>query len=357
MTEVLSRLRKVEENVRSVHSFFAEARCDGNANSVYFINVDPDDLGEGHQLWSMRVDEEGKPAPITFLHTKNKNIFQSMCAAMAVCSNTTDDIDAGLWATRGERCSAVAFVNLDPKLCGPDSDWEDDEFTAKTMDEIGTTFNSSEDAFRHLAVVGNHPVVREKTAYEESDVTAYPAFAVLGLIYRMEKVETKATFCESLVDPAKHKIGAWAKKLSSPKLIDHRTDLENVNVIFADVISNPKATGVVTHWDKSHTAFTKRKIGIEETLADAWMKKVVLHHFLTRARPTNDAEAQHVADVLNEKLTKLTQDGYFNQARVKSHSFEPNEDKLILEIEMGPKRSIQEIVVQVGESFGSEDED
>ncbi len=344
MGQTLEQQRPLEQNVHSVNSFFVEAGLDGEANSVYVINHNPvrdelstrlgetciqemtpsPDLGDAHPLFGtsvMRDKDTGRlvDLPITFRKFEDKQVIQTMCAAMALGANLLGQQQMVYWAARADQSLAVAFVNVDPSLCGPDP---------LDLKSLGTilrrNYTNPSETFQSIAAVANHGIVRWrlKEYGEETDVVAFPAFALLGKIYHQEKADVGKSMTCSPINPEEDRMKeGWMAKpptlaagrtrsVLSPWLLDSRQAFNDTNVIFIDTSDNRLGDDVLHNFNSACSAWSVNRVPFTLKLGANWLRKVITHHLLQNAgAPKDDQAAQNVGRSLNEKLALMASSG------------------------------------------------
>lgn len=326
MKATLAAQRGLEKNIYSLYGFFVEAGCDGTAESVYVINhnavndkyaeelgetsvqqmpVDPA-LGNVHPVFGTSVDRNGKPMPIVFRPLDAVGVIQNMCSAIAISAEVKGQSKLDWWAKRAQESSAVCFVNVSTDDCGP-KPWD----PAKTPAVLRRNYTAPHEHFKSLVAVANHPVVRKKSDYEDYGVTAYPAFALLGKVYYMEKVADRSFAC-SPISPVRDALRTeWIadaeQGLSCPWIRDRRNELNGINIVFIEPVSNRLGDDVVTHFNTACSAYETNRVPYTLKLAENWLEKVITHHLLTTGLggPPTNQEAQRVGRELNQKLGAL----------------------------------------------------
>jgi len=324
MTETLAAQKELEQNVRSLNAFFQEAGCDGYANSVYVINHNPvDDAAsrarketsiqsmprdprlKGHPLWDTSVDARGRAMPITFRPIDSMNVIQTMCAAMAIGANFRGKLQMGYWAERAAAAKSVAFANVDPRDLGPSDPWDPE----KHPQVLRANYTDPNPSYQSIVAAANHPVVREATLYEKDAVTVYPAFVMLGKVYRHQKVDKHSSMTVAPINPTKHALDReWVLRLSHPWLRNRRDELNQINVTFIDESSNLLGDDVVIHFNTAVTAFSDRRVPFTVKLGEYWLEKVVTHHLLTSGvgAPNTPMAAQAIGQSLSVKLAAMS---------------------------------------------------
>ena len=328
MSETLKAQRPLEENVWSLFSFFTESGCDGDSNSVYITNhhAVSDDyakaLGEPsirdmpldpgtkqHPVFGMSVDEKGQATPVTIRSMKDADVVHKMTAAVATSSDITKRADIIFWAKNLHASNSVWFTNISRQHVGSEKP-DMTQFATK----LKSIYGGAEEFHKSMVAVGNRPVVRKKSRFEDEHVSSHPSFALLGKHYYMQKVDMDSAMSVSPINPVKHAIQKdWICQedgepmLECPWLRDQRSVLSASRMVFIGVIDGRLGDEEVlsfnsassTHADGPPKPYTL-KIG------DHFLQKVITHHLLmNRGGQTSDGEAQNVGRSLNAKLARL----------------------------------------------------
>jgi len=324
------------EAICSMVAFFDLSLCDGKAEHVFWMNIDPfatpatkarnersfrdlddkDRIGNAWPVIESATGADRQPLPVTLVPMEQKLVFQTGARIVVLASDVNGLLDLAWWADKFTKGGAVGFATVNRRDLGegpfqlPDVK-KKEKGTAVRLREKYATANL---AGKSLVVTGNHVVAypaddpTKGEVVEEKPVCVSPAMIYAAKSYGNEYGKPGVGITTTHTNSERDRLvgGSWFHSLLVPELRDRRLDLAGIPMAILMEIANRAMDDINVVFSSSRTMFSGAEHAAEVELGTNIVRLLVIHQLLmAKGTPLTNENAQQIGRDLNSVLQGL----------------------------------------------------